>query len=376
MGMGQYRNQLNYSALGIAAVVIVACGVLYAFIPQTTNAPIQVFDAQQLSDFEADLSPPQGPPPAGMVWISGGEYRMGSDSEDAWDDEKPSHLVWVKGFWMDVTEVTNAQFREFVAATGYLTTAERSPTIEEILAQSPPGTPAPPLELMVPGSVVFTIPKQPVSTDDYAQWWAWTPGANWRHPEGPRSDLTDRENHPVVHISWYDAEAYATWAGKRLPTEAEWEYAARGGLDSAKYVWGNEPLDPGRARANLWTGEFPHANTAQDGFVRTSPVKTFPPNGFGLYDMAGNVWEWCSDWYDPGAYHRQSTAPAMTNPHRPSACCDSLRPADSQRSQRGGSFLCNDNYCSRYRPSARHGGAPDTGTSNVGFRCVQSTTHK
>lgn len=308
--------------------------------------------------------------PEGMVWIPGGEFVMGSDSEQAWPDEGPPHRVRVDGFWIDETEVTNAQFREFVEATRYVTTAERAPTVEEILAQSPPGTPAPPAELLVPGSLVFSPPDHPVPLDDVSGWWKWIPGVSWRHPEGPGSDLTGREDHPVVQVSWDDAVAYAKWAGKRLPTEAEWEFAARGGLDQAPFIWGHEPFDEARPQANLWTGTFPNRNTAVDGYARTAPVKSFPPNGYGVYEMAGNVWEWCSDWYSRDFYSKSSPTEVTLNPGGPGDSHDSMRPFSSQRSQRGGSFLCNDSYCSRYRPSARHGCTPDTGMSHVGFRCV------
>ena len=311
-------------------------------------------------------------PPDGMVWVPGGEFWMGTDSKDAWPDEQPAHQVRVDGFFIDVTEVTNADFRKFVDATKFVTTAERAPTLEEIMSQSPPGTPPPPPESLVPGSLVFVPTDRPVPLNDFSQWWAWTPGANWKHPEGPGSDLKGRELHPVVHVSWDDAVAYAKWAGKRLPTEAEWEFAARGGLDRKNFSWGEEPPSLTKPQANLWTGNFPDRNTAQDGFERTAPVKSYPPNGYGLYDMAGNVWEWCADWYDRDAYKRLRPGAVTVNPAGPSASNDPLRPYTTQRSQRGGSFLCNDSYCSRYRPSARHGGTPDTGISHVGFRCVQS----
>lgn len=306
----------------------------------------------------------------GMVWIPGGEFRMGTGDKDAWDDEKPIHRVRVDGFWIDVTEVTNAQFQKFVDATGYVTTAERAPSAEEIMAQVPPGTPPPTADMLVAGAVVFTPTNDKVPLNDFRQWWKWTPGANWKHPEGPESDLKGREDHPVVQVSWDDAVAYAQWAGKRLPTEAEWEYAARGRLDGARYVWGSEPSVTSNPKANLWTGEFPYKNTAEDGYVRTAPVKSFPPNGNGLYDMSGNVWEWCSDWYDREAY--RSRTGVTVNPKGPARSNDPLRPFQPQRSQRGGSFLCHDSYCSRYRPSARHGCSPDTGMSHVGFRCAVS----
>ena len=312
--------------------------------------------------------------PADMVWIPGGEFLMGTDDANAWPDEKPAHGVSVRGFWIDKTEVTNADFRRFVEATGYITTAERTPNWDELKEQLPPGTPKPAPEKLVPASLVFQPTSSPVRLDDIAQWWVWTPGADWKHPEGPDSDLSGRENHPVVHVSWDDAVAYAAWAGKRLPTEAEWEFAARGGLSGKPYVWGDEAPSDTVIHANLWQGTFPFRNTQQDGYVRTAPVGSFESNGFGVYDMAGNVWEWCSDWYDRELYP-QRAGPLVENPTGPSQSVDPERPYSPQRSQRGGSFLCNDAYCSRYRPSARHGSTPDTGMSHVGFRCVTSKTH-
>ncbi len=310
--------------------------------------------------------------PSGMVWIPGGEFTMGTDSELGWPDEKPAHLVRVGAFWMDETEVTNAQFRAFVEATGYVTTAEKPPDADEILRQLPPNTPAPPKEKLVAGSLVFTPTEGPVFLGDFSQWWKWTPAADWRHPEGPGSNLDGKDDHPVVHVSWDDAVAYARWAGKRLPTEAEWEFAARGGLKGKPYVWGDEKPSDEAIFANLWQGEFPHKNTARDGYERTAPVKTYRPNGYGLYDMAGNVWEWCSDWYQRDLYRRRVGKGVVVNPTGPQRSVDPARPFMPQRVQRGGSFLCSDSYCSRYRPSARHGCSPDTGMSHVGFRCVRT----
>lgn len=311
--------------------------------------------------------------PRGMVWIPGGEFMMGTDSEQAWPDERPAHSVRVHGFWMDETEVTNAQFRRFVEATSYVTVAERTPSVDEIMRQVPPGTPPPAEELLVPGSLVFTPTAGPVDLGDYSQWWRWTPGACWRRPEGPISNLDGKDDYPVVHVAWDDAAAYAAWAGKRLPTEAEWEFAARGGLAGKPYVWGDEPPSDDRPPANLWQGEFPYQNTAADGFAGAAPVKSFPPNGYGLFDMAGNVWEWCADWYDRGLYRKRAgTRAIIENPQGPPESDDPARPFAIERVQRGGSYLCNDSYCSRYRPSARHGGSFDTGMSHVGFRCVLS----
>ncbi|MCA9305760.1 MAG: formylglycine-generating enzyme family protein, partial [Phycisphaerales bacterium] len=241
---------------------------------------------------------------------------------------------------------------------------------EQLRAQLPPGTPKPPAEDLLPGSAVFTPPNHPVNTRDYAQWWTWTRGADWRHPEGPDSTIEGRAQHPVVHVAYEDALAFCAWAGKRLPTEAEWEYAARGGLEGAVNTWGNEPIDP--SRANTWQGRFPFENTREDGFAGTAPVKSFPPNAFGLYDMAGNVWEWCSDLYQADYYRtRQSENAISDNPTGPTRSFDARNPFESTlRVVRGGSFLCNDSYCASYRPAARMASSPDTGLSHTGFRCV------
>jgi formylglycine-generating enzyme required for sulfatase activity len=309
--------------------------------------------------------------PPGMVWISGGEFTMGTDWERGNVVEKPAHRVRVDGFFMDETDVTNAQFRVFVDATDYVTTAERTPTLEEIMRNAMPGAPPPSPDQLVPGSIVFTPPDHPVSLDDVGQWQKWTPGANWRHPEGPGSTIEGRDDHPVVHVSWDDAKAYAKWAGKRLPTEAEWEYAARGGLEGKIYVWGDEPFSEEHPQCNTFQGHFPDHNTDKDGYARTSPVKAFPPNGYGLYDMAGNVWQWCEDWFLPEAYARVPGRGVLINPTGPATSFDPLiRPPE--RVQRGGSFLCCVGYCFNYRPSARLGCTPDTGMSHLGFRCVKS----
>jgi formylglycine-generating enzyme required for sulfatase activity len=316
---------------------------------------------------------PPGEAPPGMVWISGGEFTMGTDSDLGHADEKPAHRVRVDGFWMDETDVTNAQFRAFVKATGYVTTAEKPVDVDEILRQSPPGTPKPPPEKLVPGSLVFQPTPSPVKDKrDYSQWWHWTPGANWQHPEGPQSRIDGKDDHPVVHVSWFDAVAFAKWAGKRLPTEAEWEFAARGGLESKPYVWGDDKPTDTNIRANIWQGEFPYKNTAKDGYERTSPVKAFLPNGHGLYDMSGNVWQWCNDWYQADIYRQRVGKGVTLNPTGPTKSFDPRQPYSPLRAQKGGSFLCCDDYCTRYRPSARHGCTPDTGMSHIGFRCAVS----
>jgi formylglycine-generating enzyme required for sulfatase activity len=236
--------------------------------------------------------------------------------------------------------------------------------------QLPPGTPRPPADKLVPGSLVFTPPPTAVPTTNVARWWTWTPGANWRHPEGPASDLNGRDDHPVVQVSWDDAVAYAKWAGKRLPTEAEWEFAARGGLAGARFTWGAEaPTDTDGKKANIWQGTFPNHNTRADGYERTAPVRSYPANGYGLYDTAGNVWEWCADWYRADAYAGRTGG--ATNPKGPETFWDPAEPLVPKRVTRGGSFLCHVTYCESYRPAARRGTAADSGMSHLGFRCVK-----
>jgi formylglycine-generating enzyme len=319
------------------------------------------------SDCASSHAPCPQPSPSGMVWIPGGEFTMGSAFELARTDEKPPHRVRVDGFWMDATEVTNAQFRQFVDATGYVTTAEQPPKLEEIMAQLPPGSPPPPRELLVPGSLVFTLPSK-----GEVGGWQWTPGANWRQPEGPGSTLADKDAHPVVHVSWFDATAYCRWAGKRLPTEAEWEYAARGGLEDQPYVWGADPPNAGAPRANTWQGTFPFVNTGADGYLTTGPVRTFAPNGYGLYDMAGNAWEWVQDWYRPDTYAHRARQAVTSTPQGPDSSYDPQEPTVPKRVHRGGSYLCHESYCSGYRPSARMKASPDTSLSHTGFRCVMT----
>jgi formylglycine-generating enzyme required for sulfatase activity len=310
-------------------------------------------------------------PPA-MVWIPGGTFLMGTNDKESFPSERPAHLVQVEGFWMDEYDVTDAEFAKFVQATGYPTTAERPVNWEELKEELPPGTPKPDDGALAPGSLVFIPTSGPVPLNDLSAWWRWVPGANWRHPEGPGSSIQGRENHPVVQVSWYDAVAYAQWAGKRLPTEAEWEFAARGGLESKRYVWGDD-FKPGRRyMANTWQGVFPVRDSGEDGFVGTSPVGSYPANGYGLYDMAGNVWQWCSDWYRVDAHIEAASKSVCRDPAGPA---ESFDPADlyaPKRVVKGGSFLCNPSYCESYRPSARRGTPPDTGSSYTGFRRVIS----
>lgn len=311
-----------------------------------------------------------GTSPAGMTWIPGGDYSMGSTGSMAWSAEGPVHRVRVSGFWMDTTEVTNDQFAAFVEATGYITTAEQEIELAEIMSQLPPGTPPPPPEMLQPGSLVFVPTDGPVPLHDFYQWWRFELGADWRHPEGPASSITGLGDHPVVQVSWDDAVAYADWAGKRLPTEAEWEFAARGGLEGKPFVWGDGPLDLESPQANVWQGGFPYENTATDGWARTAPVGSFAPNGYGLHDMAGNVWEWCADWFRNDEYQRHAEHELLVDPSGPDRSLDPREPTVPKRVTRGGSFLCNDTYCSAYRPSARQGTATDSGASHTGFRCV------
>lgn len=308
--------------------------------------------------------------PQGMVWIPGGEFLMGSENIDAKEDEKPIHHVKVNGFWMDETPVTNRQFREFVEATGYVTTAEKVPTLEEIMAQVPPGTTPPPKELLVPASLVFKPTKGPVSFRTNRAWWEWKPGANWRHPLGPESSIEGKEDHPVVQVSWFDAVAYAKWAGKRLPTEAEWEFAAYGGNKGIKYVWGNEEFSEEKPQANIWQGYFPFKSIKEDGYCGTTPVKTFPTNGYGLYDMAGNVWQWCADLYHHSYYKEEYKKGISINPKGPAKSYDPEEPFASKYAHRGGSFLCHHSYCKGYRIAARMKTCPDTSLNHLGFRCV------
>ena len=318
--------------------------------------------------------------PAGMVWIAGGQFIMGSASAQARANEQPRFRARVNGFWMDACDVTNAQFAAFVRATGYVTTAERAPDWESLRVQLPPGTAHPPASLLVPGAMVFHGTASRVPLDDWSRWWAYVPGADWRHPQGPGSGIGDKAQHPVVQLSWDDATAYARWAGKRLPTEAEWEYAARGGLTQADYVWGDGGADP-RRRANIFPvqGQFPVVRADYAIAVGTEPVKSHQANGYGLHDMAGNVWQWTADRYRADrftALAAQAGTGALADPPGPD---DSFDPDDQgapaqapRRVIRGGSFLCDDSYCRSYRPSARRGADPASPMSHIGFRLVRS----
>jgi formylglycine-generating enzyme len=317
--------------------------------------------------------PAPGAPPEGMVWIPGGEFSMGANDPPDMDDvgmkatldARPIHRVYVDGFFMDKTDVTNAQFAEFVKATGYVTIAERTPTAEDF-----PGAPP---ENLVAGSVVFSPPGHAVPLDNHLQWWSYVKGANWRHPSGPKSDIRGKENYPVVQVAYPDAVAYAKWAGKRLPSEAEWEFAARGGLAGKPFVWGDEFRPHGKWMANTHQGHFPNSDTGEDGYIGTSPVTHYPPNAYGLYDMAGNVWQWTSDWYRPDYYQQLAAAGAVArNPQGPDSPLDPAEPTEPKKVHRGGSYLCTDQYCSRYIVGTRGKGEISTGTNHLGFRCVMT----
>lgn len=299
---------------------------------------------------------------------------MGGRGPEVKPDELPLHDVQLDGFWIDESEVTNAQFRRFVEATGYVTTAEKKPDWEELKKQLPPDAQKPDDSVLVPGSLVFVPTTRPVPLNDYGQWWIWMPGANWRHPLGPDSALESRhDSHPVVHVSWDDAVAYARWAGRRLPTEAEWEYAARGGVEGRRFSWGDELTPGGKHMANVWQGRFPYKNTKEDGYEYAAPVRSFPANGYGLYDMTGNVWEWVGDWYRSDYYQSlKSTGKEIRNPQGPADSFDPDEPMMPKRVNRGGSFLCHADYCASYRPSARMKTAPDTGQVHLGFRTAIS----
>jgi formylglycine-generating enzyme len=311
------------------------------------------------------IKPSRGPATDDMVFIPGGTFRMGSDRH--YPEEAPVHRVAVDGFWIDRTPVTNREFRRFVSETGYVTVAETPPKAEDYPGALP--------QMLRPASLVFAPPKGPVDLGDWSQWWQFKFGANWRRPYGPRSALAGLHDHPVVHVAYRDAEAYARWAGKDLPTEAEWEFAARDGLDGAEFAWGDEFTPGGKHLANTWQGEFPRENLLADGWERTSPVRAFPANGYGLSDMIGNVWEWTSDWYAPK--HQPDAAKTCCIPQNPRGGSETLSRDACQpgidiprKVVKGGSHLCAPNYCRRYRPAARHAQPIDTSMSHVGFRCV------
>jgi sulfatase modifying factor 1 len=366
----------------IAAIGLVLVGALAAWTMRTRSS-LEPFlltasrdKAAPGAEFAATVpakTAPAEPAPPGMAWIPGGEFSMGAadprgrahGGPDPMADARPIHRVYVDPFWMDTTEVTNEQFARFVKATHYATVAERKPTRQEF--------PDAPEENLKAGSVVFTPPAAQVPLDDHYRWWSYVPGASWRHPEGPSSGLEGREAHPVVHVAYEDAAAFAQWAGKRLPTEAEWEFAARGGQSGKLYPWGDE-LKPGGAwAANVYEGRFPvrGADSGEDGYAGVAPVAQFAPNGYGLYDVAGNVWEWVSDWYRPD-YYATLAGGVARNPHGPAASFDPAEPREAKRVHRGGSYLCTEQYCTRYMIGTRGKGEVRTGSNHLGFRCARS----
>jgi formylglycine-generating enzyme required for sulfatase activity len=364
-----FPSRWKWAGAVIFAIALVVAGAVLLNQSTQVNGPSAA--AAFLPTVE-NKTPPPTPAPEGMVWIPGGQFSMGSTIESEalcglpglTADALPVHRVHVDGFWMDATEVTNDQFEKFVKATGYLTIAERTPTKQEF--------PTAPAENLVAGSTVFTPTPGPVPLGNHYQWWRYQPGANWRHPEGSDSDLQGKGKYPVVHVAYEDALAYAKWAGKRLPTEAEWEFAARGAQAGKLYVWGDEFRPSGKFMANTFQGQFPVKDTGADGFPGLAPVAQFPPNRYGLYDLAGNAWEWCSDWYRPDYYAQLAAAgPVAHNPQGPDTPYDPMEPDEKKRVHRGGSFLCTDQYCTRYMVGTRGKGEVSTASNHVGFRCVK-----
>ena len=369
---------------GAAIICMVLAGSLYA-INRSRQAAVGAVEARTSCDSGigsahhtanptnqvGTIAPPvintsgaPAPAPDGMVWIPGGEFSMGSEAPEM-EDARPFHRVAVDGFWMDQTEVTNEEFTRFVNATGYVTVAERTLDPKDFPGVAP--------EKLVSGSVMFTPPDAKVALNSHYVWWSYVAGASWRHPNGPNSNLKGKEKHPVIHIAFEDAAAYAKWAGKRLPTEAEFEFAARGGLDRKRFPWGDDFKPDGKFQANSFQGHFPGKNTGEDGFTGSAPVGRFAPNGFGLFDMAGNVWEWTADWYRPDYYKTLlATQQVARNPQGPADSFDPSEPGVAKRVHKGGSFLCTDEYCARYMPGGRGKGEPNTGTNHLGFRCVRS----
>ncbi|MEX0359988.1 MAG: formylglycine-generating enzyme family protein [Allomuricauda sp.] len=361
-------SQTFYSTLLITGALFMGC--------KEKTAPKEVEATQPPIKKETPISVvteiPEGiEVPKGMVWIPGGNFYQGAVANDpmAMGHEKPSHPVAVDGFFIDVSEVTNAQYAKFTKETGYITLAERTIDWEEMKKQLPAGTPKPHDSILQPGSLVFRE-GMVTNLQDYSQWWKWTIGANWKQPNGPGSSIKGKDNEPVVHIAYEDAIAYCEWAGRRLPTEAEWEYAARGGNTNGIHYWGDE-VESLAKNANTWTGEFPRTNDQSDGYVRRAPVMSYPPNGYGLHDMAGNVWEWTSDWYNSNYYKEQAaTGKTQHNPQGASRAFNSINPYAVEKVIKGGSFLCSASYCASYRISSRMATSLDSGLEHLGFRTV------
>jgi formylglycine-generating enzyme len=373
-GNSEAREKVNLLAL-LPLLAVFLCVNVFHFLPTAVQAGPNA-DASAGATFSPTVpntQPPAGHAPMGMVWIPGGEFSMGAADSPGMDmigmsattDSRPIHRVYVDGFFMDKTDVTNAQFAEFVKATGYVTIAEKTPTQAEF--------PDAPPENLYAGGVVFSPPNHAVPLNDHFQWWSYVKGANWRHPTGPNSSIKGKEVYPVVQVAYADARAYARWAHKRLPTEAEWEFAARGGLSGKPFVWGGTFKPDGKWMANTFQGHFPDQDNGSDGFVGLAPVGKFAPNGYGLYDMAGNVWQWTSDWYRPDYYAQLAKVGGVArNPKGPETPFDPEEPNEKKKVHRGGSFLCTDQYCSRYMVGTRGKGEVSTGTNHLGFRCVSN----
>jgi formylglycine-generating enzyme len=380
------RGRINLrSVIFLILVVCAACLVYLWFssdVPGSAGTQVHT-DGAETANVAAskgafqptveNRDPAPGPSPEAMVWIPGGEFSMGANDPPDMDDvgmkatldARPIHRVYVDGFYIDKSDVTNAEFAEFVKATGYVTVAERKPRLEDF-----PGAPP---ENLFAGGVVFSPPDHAVPLNNHLQWWSYVKGANWRHPSGPRSDIRGKGDYPVVQVAYEDATTYAKWAGKRLPTEAEWEFAARGGRAGKPFVWGDDFRPSGKWMANTHQGHFPNADTGEDGFIGTSPVQHYPANPYGLYDMAGNVWQWTSDWYRPDYYAQLATIGGVArNPQGPNTPLDPSEPSEPKKVHRGGSYLCTDQYCSRYIVGTRGKGEVSTGTNHLGFRCVMT----
>lgn len=364
---------MNCKLIGwvFSALILLSCGEKKK-TDSEVNFASQIFSSETI---EVITQPPSGmETPEGMVWVPGGNFLQGASETDklALDHEKPQHSVAIDGFFMDETEVTNAQFTQFVKETEYITLAERELDWDELKKQLPAGTPRPHDSIMQPGSLTFKKTKNRVpNLYDYSQWWDWTIGANWKHPNGPESSIEGKENYPVVHMAFEDALAYCKWAGKRLPTEAEWEYASKGGLTNAKFTWGDDATKLSK-NANTWEGEFPNENSAEDGFENKAPVRSYPANGYGLYDMAGNVWEYTQDWFNTQYYNKAATAGINKNPQGAKAPFNPNNPQVPEKVIKGGSFLCSASYCASYRPSARMANSVDSSQEHLGFRTVVS----
>jgi formylglycine-generating enzyme len=358
---------IRHITLAVVSVFAIGCAPSQSSVPAESHTGHQVpaSTTPRTTSVEVRIndSPAPGPAPQGMVWVPGGTFWMGCEG-CGMPDALPVHVVEVDDFWMDRTPVTNTEFQKFIAATGYVTVAERP-----LKASDYPGVSK---DLLVPGSAVFNPTSKPVPLDNPLQWWRYTPGASWKHPQGSTSSVRGREQHPVVHVAFEDVSAYAKWAGKRLPTEAEFEFAARGGLDRNLYPWGNDLKPQNKPVANTWQGQFPASDSGEDGYTGTSPVEAFPANGFGLYDMGGNVWQWCADWYRPDYYASLAATGQMTrNPQGPGDSFDPQEPGAVKRVLKGGSYLCTDQYCARYLVGSRGKAEVTSGASNLGFRLVR-----